>query len=282
MNTEVYELFKECFPQFSMPEDIFLRLLDADNCKFIPYYENEKMIGCAAVCGDCVRLLCVHPDYRGRGIGAKLLRDCEKMISANGFKRAVLGGDSELFIGAVTPEEQWNDMHNLFFEREGYRAGNGCIEMKMKLSDFDYGKLDIPACPEDVSFGYIDGGDRESLCRAVNEVSPEWLKYFTPESPVFAAKRGGRVVGFCIVDENADTIISDGKNNVGVIGCVGVIPEERRHGIGLKMVAEATRDIKSKGCDESFIHYTYLDWWYGRLGYKTFLRYWFGEKVLEK
>ncbi len=45
MNTEVYELFKECFPQFSMPEDIFLRLLDADNCKFIPYYENEKMIG---------------------------------------------------------------------------------------------------------------------------------------------------------------------------------------------------------------------------------------------
>ncbi len=282
MNTEVYELFLTCFPQFPMPEDTFLKLLDADNCKIIPYYENETLVGCAAVKDNCIRLLCVHPDYRGRDIGGKLLRDCEKIISANGYNQAVLGGDSELFIGAVTPEEQWNDMRSRFFEREGYSAGNGCIEMKMSLSDFDYDTLDIPACPEDVTFGYIGNEDKDSLYKAVNEVSPEWLEYFTFESPIFAAKRNGEIVGFCIVDENADTIISNGSNNVGMIGCVGVIPEMRRHGIGLAMVANATRDIQSKGCDDAFIHYTYLDWWYGRLGYKTFLRYWFGKKDLVK
>ncbi len=280
METEIYKLFLKCFPQFDMPEDIFLKLLDADNCTLIPYYEQETLAGCAAVRNDCIRLLCVHPDYRGKNIGGKLLRDCEKMILANGYKCAVLGGDSELFIGAVTPEEQWSDMHSRFFEREGYTAANGCIEMKMKLSDFNYDTLDIPACPDDVTFGYIGEEDKESLYKAVNKVNPEWLEYFTFSSPIYAAKRNGEIAGFCIVDLNADTIISNGSNNVGMIGCVGVIPEMRRNGIGLAMVANATRDIKSKGCDDAFIHYTYLDWWYGRLGYKTFLRYWFGKKDL--
>lgn len=282
MKTEVYRLFLICFPDFPMPEDVFLKLLDADKCKFIPYYEHETLAGCAAVCGDSVRLLCVLPDYRGRGIGSKLLRECEKTISANGFDKAVLGGDSQLFIGAVTPEEQWNDMRNRFFEREGYTAANGCIEMKMSLADFDFDKLDIPVCPENVSFGYIGEEEKEELYAAVRAVNPEWTVFFTFESPVYTAKLDGKIAGFCIVDEDADTIISNGENNVGVIGCVGVVPEMRRNGIGLAMVANATQDIKNKGCDDSFIHYTYLDWWYGRLGYKTFLRYWFGEKDLGK
>ncbi len=280
MKAEVYQLFRCCFPQFDMPENIFCKLLDADNCRFFPCYEHETLAGCAAVKDNCVRLLCVHPEYRGRDIGGRLLDKCEKFIAESGYSQAVLGGDSELFIGAVTPEEQWSDMHSRFFESKGYAACDGCIEMKMSLKDFDSGSLDIPPCPGDVSFGYIGREDSDSLYTAVNAVDPAWIKYFTFDSPVFAAKRGGRIVGFCIVDENADTIISSGSNNVGMIGCVGVVPEERRKGIGLAMAAAATRELKNDGCDDAFIHYTYLDWWYGKLGYKTFLRYWFGKKEL--
>ena len=283
MKTKAYNIFCKCFPLLPMEEEMFLKLLDIDSCKLIPYYEHEVLAGYGVVKGNCIRLLCVAPDYRGRGIGSKLMKKCEQYIAENGFDKAVLGDKgSEFFIGAVTPENQWNDMRNRFFEREGYSASNGCLEMKMNLADFDYCKLEIPACPDDVTFGYLDKDKKAELIEAVEKVSPDWAEYFTMESPVFAAEKDGKIAGFCIVDENADTIISTGENNVGMIGCVGVIPEMRRNGIGLRMVAKAMDDIKGKGCDDVFIHFTYLDWWYGRLGFKTFLHYWFGEKELNK
>lgn len=283
MKDQVYEIFRQCFPQFPIPKDIFFKLLNADDCKFILRSENGAAAGCSVIHKNCIRLLCVRPEYRGKGLGNSLLRESESFIAENGFDRAVLGGqDSELFIGAVTPEEQWDGLHNKFFEREGYRASSGCIEMKMSLRDFDLNKLDIPPCTDNVSFGYIGAEDKEELCRAVSAVSPDWVQYFTFESPVLAAKLDSRIVGFCIVDENAETVISSGSNNVASIGCVGVIPEMRKHGVGLAMVAEAVRDVSQKGCSDAFIHYTYLEQWYGRLGFRTFLRLWFGEKELDR
>lgn len=67
---------------------------------------------------------------------------------------------------------------------------------------------------------------------------------------------------------------------MGSVGCVGTIPKKRKLGIGLAMVAKATEELKNHGCDVSWIHFTYLDWWYGRLGYETYLRFWFGYKSL--
>lgn len=282
MKNHVYKLFLGCFPEFPLPQQVFDKLLDIDGCSIVPHYEGDVLAGCGAVKDNNIRLICVSPDFRGRGIGHKLMEECERLIAENGFDKAFLGGaDSELFIGAVTPVEQWKEMRNSFFENEGYSARNGCLEMRMKLSDFDFDSLDIPLCPSDTEFGYISEADRDELLAAVEKVDENWVKYFTFESPIFAAKRDGKLVGFCIVDVNSDTIISNGSNNVGVIGCVGVVPESRRNGIGLAMVAHAMQDIKQKGCDDAFIHFTYLDWWYGRLGFKPFLYYWFGKKELK-
>lgn len=282
MNAEIYKLFLECFPQFPMTEAVFHKLLDTDNCQIIAQREGDELAGFTAVNGNCIRLICIAPEFRGKGIGHALMQKSEKFIAQNGFKTAVLGGqDSELFIGAVTPEEQWKNMQNKFFENEGYHARNGCIEMCMSMSDFDFEGLDIPPCPNNVTFGYIDEDRKAELFEAVEKVSADWVQYFTFDSPIFAALADGKIASFCIVDINADTIITTDKNTVGIVGCVGTVPEHRRKGIGLAMVANAMQDLKSKGCNEIFIHYTYLDWWYGRLGFKTFLHYWFGEKELD-
>ncbi|MDE5742090.1 MAG: GNAT family N-acetyltransferase [Oscillospiraceae bacterium] len=283
MYTEIYKLFLECFPQFPMTENVFRRLLDVDNCQIITHRDSDKLTGFTEVDGNCIRLICVAPEFRGRGIGHVLMQKSEEAIVQNGFKTAFLGGqDSEFFIGAVTPEEQWKNMQNKFFENEGYTAHNGCLEMRMNMSDFDFEELDIPPCPNNITFGYISEDRKTELVEAVKKVSEEWVQYFTFDSPIFVAETDGKIASFCIVDTNADTIISTDKNSVGVVGCVGTVPEYRRNGIGLAMVANAVQDAKQKGCDEIFIHYTYLDWWYGRLGFKTFLHYWFGEKELQK
>lgn len=279
MDSKKYELFLRCFPEFPMTEETFRKLLNAENCRFFTYLENGSELGFSAVSGNKIRLICVDPDHRGKGIGSDLLDQSEKYIISSGFDKAILGGtDSNLFIGAVTPEEQWNDMHCTYFEKRGYTASNGCMEMEMSLSDFS--ESNTPEYPSDVTFGYCPDSRRSELWGSVRKVDEEWLQYFKTESPVFIAERNGQIVGFCVVDVNADTIISSGNVNVGMIGCVGVIPEARRNGIGLAMVAKAMSDVKKRGCGKVFIHYTHLDWWYGRLGFRTFLRYWFGEKKL--
>lgn len=280
MKNKVYRLFAECFPELPIPEDIFGRLIDIDNCGIIPHFEDGIFAGCSVIQENNIRLVCVKPDLRGRGIGHMLMQKSEELIAGNGFRTAVLGGwDSGLFIGAVTPEEQWKNKCNSFFEKEGYRDCGGCLEMKMSLSDFLPDSA--PPCPENVTFGYIEKSRREELLSAVEAVDDDWVQYFDFESPIFAAQTEGKIAGFCIIDVNAETIVSNGKNNVGIIGCVGVAPQYRRRGIGLAMVAKAMEDIKQKGCDDLFIHYTYLDRWYGKLGIKTFLYFRFGEKELD-
>ena len=283
MKDHIYSIFSECFPQLPLGEDVFFGLLDADNCRLFMSDDSGVPAGFSAVSGNCIRLLCVRPNFRGNGIGSRLLRESEEFIVRSGFDRAVLGGtDSGLFIGEVVPTDlpdYASATLNSFFGHRGYRSESGCMEMKMPSENFDPSKLDIPPCPDGVSFVTAESGDIESLRRAVRSVDPEWVQYFTAESPVLIAKLDGETAGFCIIDENADTVITSGENNVGSIGCVGVVPQMRKKGIGLAMVAEAVRRLKQNGCTDVFIHYTYLDWWYGRLGFKTFLRYSFSEKI---
>lgn len=279
MKNTVYELFRECFPQYDMTRDIFFRLIDIDKCRIIPYREKDGIIGTAVLKDNLVRLVCVRPDFQGRGYGAALMREAEKMAAESGFDKTIIGGgDSNLFIGAVTPYEQWKNGSNRFFERMGYRFYGKYTDMKIMTADLDLEDLNMPECPPNVSFDYISSDRREELIEAVKKVDDDWAQYFTFDSPIFAALAGGKIAGFCIVGANEENILSSGKNNVGSVGCVGVVPEMRRAGIGLEMVGRASADLKKRGCDEIFIHWTHLENWYGKLGFKTFLRYVLCEK----
>ncbi len=230
--------------------------------------------GFAAVCGDCIRLLCVSPEYQGRGIGRKLLQDCERLISERGYNVAVLGGfDSVLFIGAT--EESTG-----FFGKMGYTFDGGCAEMTLDFADFDICKLDIPIYPEGISFGFYSG-DREQLYAAVRSVDEEWEQYFQNDEPVFCAFERGVPVGFIIVDYDALCILGGDRQKVGSIGCVGVVPSARRRGIGLAMAAHACTELKKSGCTRLFVHYTHLEKWYARIGCRTFMRYSFGKKKID-
>ncbi|MDE7304276.1 MAG: GNAT family N-acetyltransferase, partial [Oscillospiraceae bacterium] len=155
MKNNIYSIFSECFPQLPVGKDVFFRLLDADNCKLFWDGDSGAPTGFSAVCGNCIRLLCVRPDFRGKGIGSRLLRESEEFIVQSGFDRAVLGGtDSGLFIGEVVPtdlSDYASSTRDSFFGHRGYRSESGCMEMKMPSENFDPNKLDIPPCPDGVS-----------------------------------------------------------------------------------------------------------------------------------
>lgn len=280
MKHTVYTIFKECFPAFPMPAEKLLLCMNYDVCSIITVEEAGEIVGFSAVCDNSIRLLCVRPDKQRKGYGSKLLSMSEETIRSAGFKEAVLGGTaSALCIGAPIAETELLANHHPFFSKYGYVAEDGCHEMRLALQEFSLEKAAVTT-DEAVTFGYYKDVDRQPLFEAVADVDEDWVQYFRNTEYVFCAFLNGKVASFTILDFDDNNILCREGVKIGSIGCVGTVHAARKKGIGLKMVALATEELKKRGCAESFIHYTNVDKWYAKLGYRNFLHYWFGKKNL--
>lgn len=256
-----FEIFKNCFPGSDLTEVLFDELIDKENCHIF-----REVGGAAFIKNNKLAFLGVVPEYRGKGTGTKLLTQCEKYIAENGGEYIYCGG---IFPGALKESTD-------FFVKNGYETKSEFVEMGMDLRGFT---ADINHKPDNTCFRFFDG-NHDELLRAVGEVEEEWVQYFTDDSKVFCGFKEGKLASFCIIDEDVHCLLSDGKNKVGSIGCVGTLPLFRKQGIGLYMVELATEFLAGKDCDKGFIHCTHLENWYGKLGYKTFLRYGAARKKL--
>ena len=257
-----YEIFKECFPQLTLSETQFETLLNKNGCKQILRYENGELAGFAYIYRSCLRVMCVAEKYRGKGIGSSMLEEAEEMIKGAGYSGVTAGGlDSALFIGEVISEEQFRAQGAGYLGKHGYIAKNGCVEMVL---DMDKLSCDIPF-PDETEYG-IYSGSRTKLLEAVEKIDPDWIEYFRYADTVFAAWYKGQLAGACILGYDDTCLVSGDGFKTGNIGCVGVVPEMRRNGVGLSMVAKAAQLLKEKGCRNAFIHYTHLEKWYGKIG----------------
>ena len=267
-----YQVFAACFPELEVSEEAFAHMLPLEKASVLEHRDKGELAGYAAVEGSALRLLCVLPEYQGKGIGASLLRQAENQIRGAGGKEAVIGGtSSRLFIGA--PEKAMG-----FFEKNGYAVTDRFDEMTGDLSSFQAADFSLPA-PEGAAFGWYHG-DLAALQKAVASVDEGWVQYFNGRQPVFCGTLDGRIASFCAVEEWENCLLSNGRNRVGAPGCVGTVPEFRRRGIGLKMVALACEELKKQGCDTCFIHYTGVAHWYAKLGFRVFLTQYFCHKAL--
>lgn len=278
---DVYFLLQKCFPQFQVPFNVFHDLLPLEKCMIHKKIQNNACIGISVWEENKIRLLLVDPDFSGRGIGQELLQYSESKIIEAGYDRIILGGtDSKLFLGAIITKEEWDRRTSDYFVKKGYVADSGCLEMKLELDNFIY-QESLSPCPENIQFEYYSG-DLDKLLKAVAKVDKEWVRYFKESHSIYVAMDGDEIAAFCILIFDDKTLLCSLGTKVGSIGCVGTVPKKRKQGIGLSMVNKATLELQKHDCDISWIHYTYLDWWYGKLGYETYLRFWFGNKTVTK
>ncbi len=257
-----YRIFREACPDYPVPEAAYAQLTERD--------EGNVLLregGAAVVVGDRITFLAVTPEKRGQGIGSELLAACEKQIRANGYDKARVVG---LFPGIPGETKE-------FFVRRGYEVDEEFVEMAMDIRG--YVQHVCPA-PVGVSFCFYDG-QHEDLLRAVAEVDEEWVQYFNRDDIVLCGYLDGELASFCIYEDDIACLLSDGRNKVGSIGCVGTRPAFRNRGIGLAMVEYGAELLAKQGVDMCHIHYTSLETWYGRLGYRTYLRFWPGKKKLK-
>lgn len=254
-----YEIFKANFPQLKLTEELFVELSK---------YEQSNVIreehGVAITNGHNLVLIAVESEYQRKGIGTKLLKKAEEQIKADGHNDVYL-------CGSLLPGAEADSVG--FFRKNGYEITGASVEMEMDLADF---RAPAASLPENVTFGYYEG-DNDELIKAVGEVDEEWVQYFG-YNPTFCGFVDGKLASFCIVGFDETCLLSDDVSRIGSIGCVGTVPSERKKGIGLQTVALAAEELKAKGCDKCFIHYTHLENWYAKLGAKIFYRFYAGGK----
>ncbi len=257
-----FEIFTSCFGYLGLSEKRFWELSEFDSSEIA-----EIDGGFALVKNNRIELLTVSPEKQGKGLGGKLLSQCESIVEKNGFDRVLLGG--ELLCGA--PEESCS-----FFEKRGYSFGNTYAEMYVDLSGY------ADPLPENTAdFGFYGGGIEE-LKAAVAKVEDDWVQYFSGENEYFCGFVDKEPISFCVFEDDVNCLAAKGSERCGSVGCVGTVPEFRKRGIGLKMVSLALDELKRRGCDRCFIHMTHLWNWYGKLGAKVILKYREGEKRLSK
>ena len=174
--------------------------------------------------------------------------------------------------------EQWagvfNETHPGFFDRDYVKRvadDEPASEMFMGLENIDACSYE-KSLPADITFGYYEG-DTEELKAAVEKVIPHWVPLFTENSMVYCGFADGKIASFCMIENFGEHMIGGRICRIGGPGCVGTVPEYRNRGIGLTMVRNVTRILREEEFDYSYIHYTYETAWYGKLGYRTVLRW---------
>lgn len=273
----LYSLYRRTFPGYPVTEAVFSRIVDRNAAVLTSNDEHGNVIGFAVVREHSISLLCVDEAHRRHGIGSNLLGLAEKHIKHSGGERITLGqGNGYIFQGV--PEEHPEAV--VFFQKHGYTAEWSSVNMRIDLTAFDPAAVNIPLCPDGLSFRYACADDKAELLRAVASVDENWLKYFNRGTdPVLIAVRNGKIVGFEFVSTEDVRFDFPGEKS-GSVGCVGVIPFERRHGIGLRMVAEGLSELKKHGCTMSELLYVELADWYARLGFEIMHRQWMGTKEI--
>lgn len=274
MKKTLFNLYLKSFPDYPVSEDTFAEI--TDGAHVIERYTDADLAGFAVVRGNSISILCVDEAHRRKGVGTSLLREAEEIIRRGGGEKITLGqGNGYIFQGVPAESEGAVE----FFKHHGYTADWTSVNMRLDLRKFDKSALKIHHCPVDVTFRLAEKSDHDELLAAVAAVNENWLKYFeNSDDPVLLAVRGGTIVGFEFLSTE-DVRFTFAGEMIGSVGCVGVIPEARRSGIGLRLVAEGLHRLKAQGCTSVELLYVALVEWYARLGFETMHRQWMGEKV---
>lgn len=237
-----------------------------------------------------VILLTVDPSFQRQGIGTKLLNTTLETFKADKIVTVHAGANAELPFWQGIPACLPYAKH--FFEKHGWEIYEKSYDLVMDLSGFKASKwvADRPK-QHGVCIRGAQQHDIPALKLYVGSESPDW-RWFVAEleqrgpGGIVVAVRGEQVLGSVITKDLRATDWTGWQwramlgKETGALGAVSVAEPERNKGIGLAMVAEASRMLRDRGVRNCFVGWTWLVDWYGRLGYKVWQEYWMARKSL--
>jgi ribosomal protein S18 acetylase RimI-like enzyme len=234
-------------------------------------------------------LLMVEPDRRRAGVGTKLLRAAMEAFRDQGITTIHLGAHAELPFWHGVPMSLLPAKR--FFEKHGWQFYEESYDLIQDLKGFE-----IPAWVNQrlnqhgVMVRMANAMDVADLFAFLKSEFPGWYRWYSMKvakgliSDIVIARSASELVG-CVIMNDVSCPDWTGRQwrtflgeDMGALGAVGVKATERGKGIGLAMVAEASRILRDRGVRNCFVHWTWLVDWYGKLGYRVYQEYWMGMR----
>jgi predicted N-acetyltransferase YhbS len=211
--------------------------------------EGDRVVGLAV--GDVrtrndatfasLKIIVVHPDYRGRGIATQMLAEIERGAAAKGAERIVVcdGWPLYFFDGVNCRQTQ----ALIFFGRRGYESLGFGFHLEAALADNPLIDQPDPPLPKGIVVRRARPEDRERTLVAIERMfSKAWwfetsLAFRASEPTVYIAERDGEVVGFADYD----------ATNFGLFGPTGVHESLRGRKVGAVLLRRCLRDMQALG-----------------------------------
>lgn len=265
---------------------------------FVAEVDNEVIGFIASRSGDLnapkprgsILLILVDEAKQKKGIGKILLKTALRDLKAHGTFDVQLGAGSGSYFWPGVPENLPNAIS--FFKSCNWNYSEKSFDL--------VGNLDSFSVPKNVHFNQSilmnqpNETDVEALLRFEKENFPDWFNYFNLaiqqhnyQNVLVAKKNNGDIVGSVLlfgpyksgVDGNFKwkSILDD---KMGGFGALGVSDKMRGQGVGMTIAIKATDILKNRGVNKSYLGWTWLVDWYGKIGYKTWRSYQMSWKKL--
>lgn len=223
-------------------------------------------------------ILCVlvAPERQRQGIGRTLLERAQAGLKKRGAAEAQVGAGGVSYFWPGVPVNL--PAAGRFFAACGWPHGEASFDLVRRLDDY--------ATPPEVHERVRQAGVTVAAAQPVDLPPvlafegahfPSWLRYFESaeaEEVVAAKDAGGNVVGTALVAPPCDFLWEAILGaNTGGVAVLGVCEDRREQGIGLAIAARVTELLKARGVATSYVGYTWLVDWYGKLGYAVWREY---------
>ncbi len=231
--------------------------------------------------------IAVDPQHRHQGIGRALVTRATARLKERGMQEIQLGSGGLSYFWAGVPTNlpgAWQ-----FFEACGWPRVEASYDLVRPLEGYTtppevYERIRLP----NIIITTAEETDVPRVLAFEGRYFPRWLTHYETtvahgeHSDIVLAKdtRTGDVVGTSMVmdfrvpwrrhDFVWQSLLGD---NTGGVGPLGVAEDRRENGIGLALAARVTELLTSRGVATSFVGYTWLVDWYGRLGYRVWRQY---------
>lgn len=238
-------------------------------------------------------LLMVAPAYQRKGIGRTLLRSTLEHFAEHGVTQVVLGASGDGYFWPGVPANLPDAIR--FFRACGWNFHEFSFDLMMTLDSFE-APLDLlrRLSEKQIEFTLAAECDAQQILQFEAVNFPDWHQYFESTAKhamytdiLVARDAQSTILGSALISDMDSVWDQPGilwqqhfENSAGALGCLGVAEHARGKGIGLGLAAEATRLLKARGAKKSYLGWTWLVDWYGKLGYTVWRKYLMSKKIL--
>jgi len=279
--TDIYDLWNESLGDLWPIEMVQLENRLSQGISFVAE-NNGNIIGyinCQLVDKKGqITLIMVSKDQQRKGIGTQLLDEAKKYLIKNGTETISVGSGVGSYFWPGIPKNLISATN--FYKKNGLVKSETNLDMVGNLQNYiTLANVTANITGATLEIDTLKVDDKKDLIEFEKLNFPNWVKYFedTQNNNVLISRLESKIVGSVILLESKGFIWSKLLDESGGFGALGVSEEQRGKGIGLALAARATEILKERGNKNSFLGWTYLDKWYGKLGYSVWREYEYGS-----